>query len=115
MKCCSWNPQFFWGFIFRFIMVQCLIQNKIVFIGLEGYSYTHVTIKGRGIVITDLNRDEARDLIRDQELELAEPETYANYDRHLGKIYTDGKFKDYVNKRPTIKSNLLFLLEQLDK
>lgn len=96
-------------------MVQCLIQNKIVFIGLEGYTYTHVQIKGRGIIITNLDRDEARDLIRDQELELAEPESYANYDRHLGKIFTDGKFKTYVNKRPSIKKNLLFLLEQLDK
>ena len=95
-------------------MVQCLIQNKIVFVGLEGSNYTHITIKGKGITITDLNREEARNLIEDQALELAEPETYANYDRHLGKIYTDGKFKDYVNKRPSIKANLLFLLERFD-
>lgn len=109
------EPPVFLGVCFSVTMVQCLIQNKIIFIGLEGYTYTHVTIKGKGIVITDLDRDEARDLIRDQELELAEPETYANYDRHLGKIYTDGKFKAYVNKRPSVKANLLFLLEQLDK
>lgn len=109
------EPSVFLGVYFSVTMVQCLIQNKIIFIGLEGYTYTHVTIKGRGIVITDLDRDEARDLIRDQELELAEPETYANYDRHLGKIYTDGKFKAYVNSRPSVKANLLFLLEQLDK
>ena len=93
------------------MVTQCLIKNRIVFLGLEGYNYTHIKIKGHGIIITELSRKDALNLIKDQKLNLINQE---EYDKTLGKIYTDDKFKDYVNKHPVIKNNLLFLLEQLD-
>lgn len=92
-------------------MVQCLIKNRITFLGMEGWNYTHIKIKGFGISIVELDRPQARDLIKSENLQLIDT---SQYDYHLGKIYTDGKFKDFVNKHKKLKKYLLYLLEKLD-
>lgn len=96
-------------------MVQCLLVNKIVFIGLESYTYTHIKIKGKGITITELDRIEAKDLIEEEGLALADPDDYDDYNHHYGKIYTDGKFKNHLNKYPKIKRNVLKILDKMDE
>lgn len=97
-------------------MVECLIKNRINFIGFEDYCYIHIRIKNNGVTISELDRIEANNLIKDNNLKQAMPEDYAQpYDRKLGKIFTDGKFKDYINKHLSVKTNLLFLLNQFEK
>ena len=95
-------------------MVQCILVNKIVFIGLESWTYTHITIKGKGITVTELDRHEAREIIEDENLVLAKPDDYDDYNHHYGKIYTDGRFKNYLNKYTRVKKNLFKILDRLD-
>ena len=91
--------------------VQCLIKQRIVFLGIEGWTYTHIKIKGLGISILDLDRKEAKEIITSKNLQLVDT---SEYDSHLGKIYTDGKFKTFMNKHKKLKKHLLYLLEKLD-
>lgn len=95
-------------------MVQCILVNKIVFIGLESWTYTHIVVKGKGITVTELDRQEAREIIEDENLVLANPDDYDDYNHHYGKIYTDGKFKNYLNKYTRVKRNVLKILDKLD-
>lgn len=96
-------------------MVQCLLVNKIVFIGLENWTYTHITVKGKGIVVNELTRQEAKELVKEQNLKLATPDEYADYNSRYGKIYTDGRFKKYLDKYQKTKRNLLSILEKMDE
>jgi len=90
-------------------MVQCLIKQRIVFLGMEGWTYTHIKIKGFGISIDELDRKQAKEVMAT--LQLEDPSTY---DSKLGKIYTDGKFKTFINKHKILKKYLLNLLEKTD-
>ena len=97
-------------------MTQLLLQHRIEFAGLSAFNYTHIQIKGRGIIVQERDRDEAKDLIEDQNLKFAPFKDYADPSAYqYGRIYTDDKFKEFVNSHPTIKSALVYLLEQLDK
>lgn len=95
-------------------MVQCILVNKIVFIGLESWTYTHIVVKGKGITVNEIDRQEAREIIEDENLVLANPDDYDDYNHHYGKIYTDGKFKNYLNKYTRVKRNVLKILDKLD-
>ena len=94
-------------------MVQCILQNKIVFLGLQGFNYTYVKIKNRGITILDLTREEAKAIIDDENLQLVSSEECENY--KYGRIYTDNKFKEYVNSHPKVKRNLIKIINRLDE
>lgn len=93
-------------------MTQALLQYRISFAGMSAFNYTHIQIKGKGIILQELDRYEAQDLIQEQNLVDAPID---EYDYHYGKIYTDGNFKQYVNGHPRVKAALLYLIEQLDK
>lgn len=92
--------------------MECLLQIRVVFAGCEGYHYTHIQIKGKGIVVRDITRQEAKEIM--DRLEYAHPDTYAQYDYRLGNIYTDTKFKSYLNKHKNVKKNLFTILNNLD-
>ena len=97
-------------------MTQLLLLHRIKFAGLSACNYTHIQIKGKGIIIQELDRDEAKNLVENQDLKLAPTNDYADPSvRKYGRIYTDDKFKTYVNSHPTIKNALIYLLEHLDK
>ena len=79
---------------------------------MSAFNYTHIQIKGKGIIVQELDRDEAQDLIEQQNLMEAPRD---EYDYHYGRVYTDGKFKEFVNTHPRVKTALLYLMEQLDR
>lgn len=95
-------------------MVQCLLVNKLVFIGLESWTYTHIVVKDKGITIEEVDRQKAREIIKENNLSLVNPDDYNDYNRHYGKIYDDGKFKKYLTKYQKVKRNLYKLLDKLD-
>ena len=90
-------------------MVQCILQSKIVFLGMENYEWTYIKIKGRGITISDLTRKEAQEIILGQKLTRC-----PNVDPHLGWVYEDKKFKEYVNSHPKTKKKLIAIIDTLD-
>ncbi len=92
--------------------MECILQARITFAGYEGYNYTHIQTKGRGIIVRDIPRKEAKEIM--DRLEYCHPDTYANYDYKLGNIYADRNFKSYINKHKNIKKNLFTILNNLD-
>ena len=78
---------------------------------MENYEWTYIKIKGRGITTSDLSRKEAQEIILEQKLSMC-PST--EVDPHLGWVYTDGKFKEYVNRHPKTKKKLLAIIDTLD-
>ena len=89
-------------------MTQCILKSIISFLGIENYDYIHIKIKGFGIVIKYLSRVEASEIIADNDLEL-----YKNYPG-LGKVYDDGKFRNYVNNHPRIKRLIFRFLNNIE-
>lgn len=94
--------------------MQCILQARVVFAGYEGYNYTHIQIKGKGVIAHDIPRKEAMDIINKHNLQYIKPGEYVNYDYRLGNIYADTKFKSYVNSHKNVKKNLFSVLDQLD-
>lgn len=93
--------------------VTCVLKSKIRFLGLENCEYTLIQIKGKGITVRSLDRKEYKEQISN--LQLAEPSEYADYNPSLGVVYTDGRFKSYLEKRPQLKEMLYKIVEKLDE
>ena len=87
-------------------MTQCLLKSIIRFLDMENYEYIHIKVKGLGFVIKYLSREEAENLIYEEDLEF-----YQSYPK-LGIVYDDGKFRNYVNKHPKLKK---FIIKSLNK
>lgn len=86
--------------------MNCLLKEKTVFIGIVGWTYIHIKIDP-GITINELTPDEAKQLIADENLKLVVSNSF-------GKVYDDGKFKDYVNEHPKIKETLTSLISKIE-
>ena len=97
------------------ITTRLLLKYKItVTEALTGFGYCYICIKnqGRGLSVESLTSREARQIVKEQNLV---KESIDEYDYSLGTIYTDGKFKKYVNNHPKVKERLIKVIDILDK
>lgn len=93
-------------------MAQAILIAKITFAGISGSEYFHIICENNSVVINPLERKQALEIIEDNQLVLAKPETYlGTYDVKLGRIYTDADFQHFVNSNPKQKNLLFQLLE----
>lgn len=95
-------------------MVQMVMRYKVSLTeAISDYCYCHIKINnsGKGITIVDLDDNSARKIIKKYNLDLAK----GNYDYHDGRIYDDGKFKDFVNSNPKVKKHLTTLITKIDE
>lgn len=95
-------------------MLELIIQATTTFAGMSNATYTHITIKGKGISVSHISRDTAKKLIEEHNLTLEPPEAYQQTNYALGRIYTDGKFKQRVNKNPILKARLIKIIDKYD-
>lgn len=87
-------------------MAKCLLKQKVTFLGLQDFNYYFIELIGKGIVVTELDGKEARQLIREGEVSLVSP---SEYDSSLGKIYTDCDFKEIASE---IKDSIYSILDK---
>lgn len=93
-------------------MAQAILIAKTTFAGISSSEYFHIVCKNNSVVINPLERKQALEVIEDNQLVLAKPETYlGGYDAKLGRIYTDADFQSSVNSNPKQKNLLFQLLE----
>lgn len=93
-------------------MAQAILIAKNTFAGISGSEYFHIICENNSVVINPLERKQALEIIEDNQLVLAKPETYlGTYDVKLGRIYTDADFQHFVNSNPKQKNLLFQLLE----
>lgn len=93
-------------------MVQALLRNRLFFLGMEGWDYTYIRVRGSKIVVTQIDNSQAKELML--KFRKVEPSEYSNYDERLGDIYVDGNFKKYINSHPRIKSTIFRILTEYD-
>ena len=89
-------------------MIQCILKSIISFLGMENYEYIHIKVKGFGIAIKYVSRQEAEEIIDEEDLQI-----YKNYPG-LGKVYDDGKFRDFVNTHPKFKKIIFKSLNNIE-
>ena len=70
--------------------------------------YTLIKIKGNGIIITEIDRHEANDIIEDNNLKV-------HRFRKEGIVYSDNLFKEYVNNNLELKNQLINIIKKLDE
>ena len=93
-------------------MAQAILISKIIFAGISGLEYFHIICENNSVIINPLERKKAFEIIKDNQLVLAKPETYlGQYAPKLGKIYTDSDFQSTVNANPKQKNLIFQLLE----
>ena len=93
-------------------MALAILISKIIFAGISGLEYFHIICENNSVIINPLERKKAFEIIKDNQLVLAKPETYlGQYDPKLGKIYTDSDFQSTVNANPKQKNLIFQLLE----
>jgi hypothetical protein len=68
--------------------------------------------EGRGFAVEELTPEESRKIIRERNLDKVRKEEYPYL---LGDIYTDGKFKNYINSHKSLKKTLLKIIDSLDE
>lgn len=97
------------------ITTEILLRYKIEFTKTI-YDYGHCLIQikndGKGFTIEELSSADARKIIRERNLEKVKKE---EYDYKLGDIYTDGKFKKYMNYRHDLKNIIIQITSDLDE
>ena len=89
-------------------MTQCILKSIISFLGIENYEYVHIKVRGFGILVHYVSRQEAEEIIDENDLKL-----YKNYPK-LGKVYDDGKFRKYINHHPRIKKFIFKSLNRIE-
>ena len=97
------------------INCQCILRYKInVTEAVAGFGHCLIQIKnnGRGICVEELTPVEARELIKTNIFTKVSADEYPYT---LGSIYTDGKFKDYVNSHPKVKNKLYKVINNIDE
>ena len=93
-------------------MAQEILISKIIFAGISGLEYFHIICENNSVIINPLERKKALEIIKEEQLVLAKPETYlGQYDPKLGRIYTDDDFQSTVNANPKQKNLIFQLLE----
>lgn len=93
-------------------MAQAILISKIIFAGMSGLEYFHIICENNSVIINPLERKKAFEIIKEEHLTLAKPETYlGQYDPKLGRIYTDSDFQSTVNVNPKQKNLIFQLLE----
>lgn len=97
------------------VNTQVILRYKVT-ITKALYDYGHCLIQvknnGKGLTIEELSSEEARKMINENSFTKVKKE---EYDYLLGDIYTDGKFKRYVNLHPDLKQRLIKIIETLDE
>lgn len=78
------------------------------------FNYCLICIKsyGRAITIEDLTNRQARRLIRERNLDKV---SIDEYPQQYGCIYSDGKFKKYMDAHPQVKEKLYKIIDKLDE
>ena len=97
------------------VTTEVILRYKITLTqAVYGYGHTLIQIKneGRGFAVEELTSAEARQIIRERNLDKVRKEEYPYL---LGDIYTDGKFKNYINARKDLKKTLLKIINSLDE
>lgn len=97
------------------VTTEVILRYKITLTqAVYGYGHTLIQIKndGRGFTIEELTAEEARKIIRERNLDKVKKEEYPYL---LGDIYTDGKFKRYMNLHQDLKKTLLRIITTLDE
>lgn len=94
-------------------MIQALLRNRIFFLGMEGWNYIYIRIKGTKVVVTELDSHQAKELI--MKFRTIDSDEYADRNERLGDIYVNGNFKRYVNSHPKIKNIIFQILDTYDE
>lgn len=97
------------------VTTEVILRYKITITeAVYGYGHTLIQIKndGRGFTIEELEPAEARRIIRERDLEKVKKEEYPYL---FGDIFTDGKFKKYMNSHQEIKKTILKIIDTLDE
>jgi len=99
-------------------MVQLVLRYKVLLTeAVYSYRYCHIRINncGRGITIFDISDEDARQIIKNNNLKLISKDDYEDQGVYnLGRIYEDGKFKKFVNAHQEIKNKLERLINKID-
>lgn len=99
-------------------MVQLILRYKVSLTeAIYDYRYCHIKINncGRGITIFDVNDEDARKIIKDNNLKKVSKDDYEDQKVYnLGRVYEDGKFKKFVNAHSEIKRKLERLINKID-
>ena len=87
-------------------MAQAILISKIIFAGISGLEYFHIICENNSVIINPLERKKALEIIKEEQLVLAKPETYlGQYDPKLGRfsIYSKRKSKTEKSYFPTFR------------
>ena len=97
------------------VTTEIILRYKIsITQAVYGYGHTLIQIHndGKGFTIEELNSSEARKIIQERNLDKVRKEEYPYL---LGDIYTDGKFKKYMDLHQSFKRTLLKIIDTLDE